>query len=154
MRRSYKVYLAGPVTGCTYEGCTEWRDGVKAKLEQYEYRCISPMRGKKWLKGEGVIKPTGYKAPEHMISSDHNIRCRDKRDVDDCDILLINLQDAYIASLGSVMELERGACKGKYCIVVMEENNLHRHAFVHDAASVIFPTLELAVEYLINVYNI
>jgi nucleoside 2-deoxyribosyltransferase len=154
MRRPYKVYLAGPITGCTYEGCTEWREAVKQKLEKHGYLCSSPMRGKEWLKGEGEIKPTGYTVPEHMISSDLNIYRRDKRDVIDCDVLLLNLQGADIVSIGTAMELALGEDRDKYCIVVMEEDNIHRHAFVNAAASVIFPNLDMAVEYLINVYNV
>lgn len=43
------VYLAGPITGLTYNGCTEWREVVREKVSPY-INTISPMRGKQRLK--------------------------------------------------------------------------------------------------------
>jgi hypothetical protein len=37
---------------------------------------------------------------------------------------------------------------GKHNIVVLEPDNLHHHAFIHDCAHVIYETLEDALNYL------
>jgi hypothetical protein len=44
------VYLAGPITGCSYDGCTEWRDAVIAKLAEKRIKGLYPMRAMAFLK--------------------------------------------------------------------------------------------------------
>ncbi|RLG68461.1 MAG: hypothetical protein DRO11_09110, partial [Methanobacteriota archaeon] len=85
-----KVYLAGPVTGLSYEGCTEWRDIVKKRLEAAGYKCYSPLRGKEFLAKEGHLKATGYKG----VAADQTIFNQCCFDVHNCEILLLNLLGA------------------------------------------------------------
>lgn len=40
-----KVYLAGPITGLTYEGSTNWRDYAKKKLAGGEVFCVNDNDG-------------------------------------------------------------------------------------------------------------
>ncbi len=44
------VYLAGPISGCSYEGCTDWREQVIRDLAQAGIKGLSPMRAKEYLK--------------------------------------------------------------------------------------------------------
>lgn len=41
-----RVYLSGPITGCTYKGATEWRTQVRLELEDAGYMVLDPLRGK------------------------------------------------------------------------------------------------------------
>jgi hypothetical protein len=38
-----KVYLAGPITGLTWEECTVWRNKVVAELKLFDIQCFSPL---------------------------------------------------------------------------------------------------------------
>lgn len=148
-RRTTKVYLAGPITGGSYGECTDWRIKIKTILDGYGYQCISPMRGKEFLKEEEELKSTGYSG----IASDHSIFKRDKHDTTHTDVLLLNLYNAKQISIGSMMELAWAEHCGKFCLVIMEKENPHHHCFVLQAASLIMPDMSSAIAYLIDVYN-
>ena len=44
------VYLAGPITGLTFDGCTDWREYAKKSLAEAGIDGLSPMRAKDYLK--------------------------------------------------------------------------------------------------------
>ena len=44
------VYLAGPISGCDYEGATDWREYATQELGRYGIKGLSPMRAKEYLK--------------------------------------------------------------------------------------------------------
>ena len=50
-----QVYLAGPITGLTFEGCTDWRDYAIASLADNAIKGLSPMRAKEFLKHLGPL---------------------------------------------------------------------------------------------------
>jgi len=64
------------------------------------------------------------------------------------DILYANFLGATRVSIGSMFELAWGSDNKKQVIVVMEKDNIHRHAFVLEAATIIFETTEEAQDYL------
>lgn len=41
-----KIYLCGPINGCTDDECNDWRSAIKHDwwVEQYCHRTIDPMR--------------------------------------------------------------------------------------------------------------
>jgi hemolysin-activating ACP:hemolysin acyltransferase len=47
-----------------------------------------------------------------------------------------------------MMELAWGYQLQKHVVLVMEEDNPHKHCFVHEAADVILPNTEEALEYM------
>ena len=66
-----------------------------------------------------------------------------------CDVFYLNLMDAgERVSIGGVMELAVAAALGKHTVVSMGAENIHRHAFVLEAADVIYETHEEAMKYL------
>lgn len=149
------VYLVGPITGCSYDGCTEWRDGVKETLESTgRYRCFTPMRGKKHLKGHQnlqAIVPEGVRTPG---CTDHDIVSRDYYDCQRADVVFCNLLGSEIVSIGSMFELAWSfANPSSFSVVLLEPENIHWHAFVTQAAGIILPTLDAGVEYLVEVLN-
>lgn len=142
-----RVYLAGAITGCSYKGCTEWREQVAKELEEAGFIPYSPMRGKAYLKSRKSIPAICDDV--NYYSSTHVIFCRDKFDVMNADIIVANLLGAEIASIGTMMELAWGHLLGKFVVVVMEEKgNVHNHAFVREASSIIVNNLEEAVDYI------
>jgi len=140
-----KIYLAGSISGCSYEEVTEKIKSKKERLEKAGYEIFSPMTGKNYLRTELVFRAEGYKNPP---STNHAIFERDKWMVNMVDIVLADLSGAKIASLGTAMELAWASLLGKYTVLVMEEDNIHRHAFILEAADIVFPTLEEAMLYL------
>lgn len=168
MMKQQIVYLCGPITGCSYEGCTSWREYVTKELDKaayevpcvrpgdgiHEYRltapafkCVSPMRGKEFLKELAAIpaRQLGHFDP---MAQDVSINARDSWDCHRCDIGFVNLLGTKIASIGSVMEISDMWNHRKYIILVMEEGNVHDHPFVRARASIILPSVERAVAYM------
>ena len=144
------IYLCGPITGNNYSECTEWRDYAVQVLESKGFGVISPMRGKAYLAKEKNIKDA-YEGTLH--SGKHTIYKRDKFDVSRCDIILSNLSRASQVSIGSVAEIAWADVWNKYVIIVMEEGNIHNHAFIKEMAGIVLPDLDKALDYIIATFG-
>jgi hypothetical protein len=140
-----KLYLVGPIRGLSYKGATDWRTRWTEALMEMGYHIASPMRGKEILKGEKRIKESYEDLP---MSSSKGIYGRDCFDVSQCEVLVANLLHAKEASIGSVMEIQRGRDLAKYVLVVMEKGSVHDHPFVREAASLVVHSEEEAFEVL------
>ena len=146
---SDRVYLAGPITGSTYEESIAWREEAAVTLNSNGYVVLDPMRGKKSLKGKGLL---GSDYQNTILSNKHAIFSRDRADVMSANIILCNLTGATRVSIGTMMELAWAYDNNAYIVVVMEKENVHRHAFVEEVAGVIFPKIENAIAYLTTDY--
>jgi len=139
------VYLAGPITGLTFEGAADgWRAQVPALLPGV--RCLSPLRGIETLARE-------YLPVKHVSGDDaKQIVTRDFNDIKTCDALLVNFLGAERVSIGTCWELGAAYTLQKPVVVVMEPAwaNVHDHAFVHHTAMVVVPTLEYGCAALYN----
>ena len=110
-----KVYLCGPINGCTDEECRNWREYIKTQLPN----TIDPMR-------------RDYRGQED--SSINEIVELDKIDVSNCDVLLVNYDKQ---SVGTSMEVLYAWERGKFVIVVCKEGvslspwlRYHSHSIV------------------------
>jgi nucleoside 2-deoxyribosyltransferase len=141
---SRRVYLAGPITGYTFDGCTEWRDAVKKLLAADGIEAFSPMRAKEYLKAEGVL--TGSYPKGGLFSSSRNIMTRDFFDCTNADVILANLLGSEKPSLGTVMEMA-WAYQARIPLVVAMENsgNPHEHPMLDEAFGFRCSSLEDAV---------
>lgn len=136
-----RIYLAGPIAGLTYEGCTGWRDEVAAEL--YRFMCYSPMRGKGYLKEVGEIGTQRY---QQVLSTDKAIYVRDRMDVLEADLVICNLLGATKASIGTMFELAWASLNNIPVIGIMEkEGNVHDHPFVREAVGFRVETLREAM---------
>ncbi len=97
-----KVYLAGPISGLSYEGATDWRDEARAALLLSGIDCFSPMRHKKSLAGERAIM---HDYPQHVLSNQRAIMTRDRHDTFSADCVLMNLTGVPDVTVGTMMEL-------------------------------------------------
>jgi len=138
------VYLAGPISGLTWEEATKWRQDVAAQLGDLGITVRDPFRGKDFIKRK--IKRQGgfdtealavHKKGEHPLVSGHGIVMRDLWDVASCDMLLVNFLGADRVSIGTVVEIATARAKGKYILVVMEDGNPHQHPFITELASMV-----------------
>ena len=140
------VYLSGPISGLTYEGGTGWREYAQQRLVDSFIDCLSPMRGKEFLKGAGLIIDQMQAVNGNIMSQDSAIVTRDRWDVGRCDFMLVNLIGASIVSIGTVIELGWADAFRKPVVLAMEPSgNIHEHAFIRQLSGYRVPTLDEAL---------
>jgi nucleoside 2-deoxyribosyltransferase len=140
------VYLAGPITGCSYEETVGWRNDVIDQLADNGINAYSPMRGKDFLLD---VEEVADCYDEEIRATSKAITKRDKWDCDRADVLLVNLLDAERISIGTMIELGWASRDSKPVILAMTDKSIHQHPMVREIAMYIFPTLEEAVEQVI-----
>jgi len=144
-----KIYLAGPISGKGYDEVVNLYKEKSKFLKNYGYEVLCPMTGKTYLRNEVKFKEQGYE--QFPVSSNHAIFERDRWMVSQCDIILADLSNAPDkVSIGTMMELAWASLLGKQTIVILPKENIHRHAFVLEAADIIFESLEEAEKYLLD----
>lgn len=143
-----KIYLAGPITGQTGDGVMNAIAEKVAILTDYGYEILHPMIGKTELRTEIEFKSGGY---DHPIANDHAIFTRDHWMVSQADIILVDLSNSGDRiSIGTMMEMAWASHLGKQVVLVMPDGNIHDHAFVREAATIRFLTLDDAYDYLVE----
>lgn len=95
-----KVYLCGPINGCTNEECKHWREQAKLCLTD----TIDPMR-------------RDYRGREDQCVAE--IVEGDKADIDECDALLVNYDKP---SVGTSMEILYAWQNSKPVIIVASKD--------------------------------
>lgn len=144
------VYLAGPIRGTDYKECTDWREYAKEKLTEAGITGISPMRGKEFLKDERKIDFIMYQY-QHPLTIPKGIVSRDRFDVMRCDILLINLLGAKEVSIGTMIEIGWADILRKPVVLVMEQNNPHRHPMITELPGFIVDNLDEAIQLITEI---
>ena len=146
--RTLTVYQAGPITGCSYQGCTDWRKRMVEQLPEFTF--LSPMRAKLYLSDCEEISKSyeGENDLKTILSGKKGINARDHWDCYTCDIIFANLEGATIVSIGTVMEIAWGFAYRKPTIVVMQDDNMHQHPMVLESATHICPTMEIGMKVL------
>ncbi len=151
-----RVYLAGPIAGCTWDETNDWREWVTDQFPEVE--CFSPLRGKDFLQGlkkvplGSAAKQSADLAPDALdaaISSQHSIVVRDHWDVANADLILANLlpsKEIGVVSIGTCFELAWAWYFKKPAVVAMQKGSPNDHPFVREAAYVVVPSLKQAVQ--------
>lgn len=95
-----KIYLGGPINGCTDAECKDWRAEARRMLEGHEI--VDPMaRDYRGREDESVVE----------------IVENDKRDIDGCDVLLMNCPTP---SVGTSMEILYGWQLKKRVLIIAQ----------------------------------
>jgi len=144
-----RVYLAGPITGSSYGTVTEWRDILTERLKGTA-QCLSPMRMKQYLSKEKEIADSYANT---TLSNPRAITTRDRWDAMRCDILVVNFLGATKVSIGTILEIAWADSKRIPIILIMEDDNIHKHSMVMECAGFVVKTLEeaaLVVEALVG----
>jgi nucleoside 2-deoxyribosyltransferase len=117
-----RVYLGGPINGCTDDEAHGWRDDVKQLLEAHGFEWLDPM-------------DRDYRGREMEPGIAAEIVELDKQDIDTCDVLLMNCPKP---SVGTSMEILYGWLGGKQVYAVTPPGSIpspwlvyHAH-FVHE----------------------
>ncbi len=104
-----RIYLGGPINGCTDDEAHGWRESVKEVLVENGHEWIDPM-------------DRDYRGRELEPGIAEEIVVGDKEDIDNCDVLLMN---APKPSYGTAMEILYGAEQaGKRVLVVLPEGTV------------------------------
>jgi len=148
------VYLAGAISGLTYDEASKWRDHVTNELGRFGIKCLSPLRAAIHLRHAGGLLSDceiqeGTKPAVEAMSTPRGVIARDKFDATHCNILLVNLLGAKKVSIGTCVEIGWANALNIPIIVVMEKDNCHNHVFIRESASFITESLSDAV-YLIK----
>jgi nucleoside 2-deoxyribosyltransferase len=136
------IYLAGPITGLTFKGATDWRTYAAELLDSNKIECLTPLRGKDFLLKAGVLHSGTY---DGALTTAKAITRRDYFDCTRASAVLINLLGAERVSIGTVMELAWCYQAQIPTVVVMESNNLHNHVMVNESCTYIVNSLEEAI---------
>lgn len=122
------VYLFGPIAGQTYEQATAWREAATKQLAP-TIECLSPMRGKDFLKGPKIINGA---YPEHILASAPAIVARDLLDLDRSSLLLGFVPYEEALGVGSSIEIGYAVAKGKPIILCLDNPAapLRQHPFI------------------------
>lgn len=142
-------YLAGPISGTSYDECVDWREHAVEELARHGILGMSPMRGKAYLKG---LQQIGDSYPGTSMSSTRGIMTRDFFDCTRADVLIVNLLGAKKVSIGTVMEIA-WAWQARIPVIVAMENegNLHDHGMISEAIGFRVQTLEEALQVAVAV---
>lgn len=140
------VYLSGPIAGLNYDKTLNWRDYVSNILKFSGISFFSPMRYKEFLQNH---KLGGFDDTIPLTSS-KGIMIRDFFDCKRSDLIFVNLLDAKIVSIGTVMEIGWAYCMQKPIILVIEDiGNIHdNHPMITEATSYRVNTLDKGMEIL------
>jgi nucleoside 2-deoxyribosyltransferase len=130
MNNNYLCYLAGPMSGLTYEEAMTWRIYTIEKLKPIIG--LSPVRDCEQFKNTTF---TQIVAPEHMDSlhTPRGIMIRDRNDVYRADVVFINFLNAKKVSIGTVMEVAWANRLHKPIVCAIEDNNPHNHDLILQA---------------------
>ena len=151
-----KVYLAGPISGLTYDQGQDWRALIASQLQEKGILGYSPLRAKAYLKQYGVLEQS-YQTKEQplsCLSSDRGITHRDRWDVMTSDAVLFNFLGAERVSIGTCIEIGWADAFRKPMVIVMEPTgNLHDYPMIREVAGWRVPTLEDGVTILDRILN-
>lgn len=142
-----KIYCCHPISGLSADEVFEYYEDMQSVLGGFGYEVLTPMHGKSHLRTEKNFRASDYR---HPVSTNHAIFNRDRWMVTQADVVYANLLTSQMVSIGTMMELAWASDKGKHVVLAMPEENVHRHAFVLEAADVIYDNAEEALSYLKN----
>jgi nucleoside 2-deoxyribosyltransferase len=138
------VYLAGPISGLSFAGATEWRIEAIRKLAEHGIQGLNPLRFKDYLLHKTRLEDT-Y-ADLNILSSQKGITTRDRWDCQRSDIVLVNLLGAIEKSIGTCLEFGWADSARVPIVTVMEPGNVHDHAMIREVSGFIVPTLAEALD--------
>ena len=129
-----KVYLGGPINGCTDEEAHGWREATKPTIEEHGHEWVDPMT-------------RDYRGRELEPGIAAEIVNGDKIDIDGCDLLLMN---APKPSYGTAMEILYGWQRGKRVIVVLPEGATPSPWVLHHSEAVYYGSVENAAREVLS----
>lgn len=116
-----KVYLGGPINGCTDEEAHGWRESLKPLLSSLGYEAVDPM-------------DRDYRGREMEPGVAREIVQGDLADINACEVLIMNCPRP---SFGTAMEVFYGYTAGKTVITVIPDDGKEPSPWLVEHSSVI-----------------
>lgn len=156
----HKVYMAGPISGLTYDGAENWRDYVKKHLETETTPCLtmvgdrfrmtaiqalSPLRNQEYLRQAGELTQEAKECLQFNdpLTLPMGLTNRDRFDATRCDVLFVNFQGASRPSLGTAMEIAWADLSRIPIVIVTDpDGNPNDHAMITSCATAIVHSLD------------
>lgn len=138
------VYLAGPISGLSYNECTGWRQYIRRSLPDGIVG-YSPMRAKEYLAGETEIE---HSYEEKLFSSQRGLFARDMHDCLQSDALVANFIGSKKVSIGTVMEITAFWWQRKPIVLIMTHGSVHDHPMIREACPFVVQTLDEAIHVI------
>lgn len=146
------VYLAGPITGLSYDAATDWRFDAFNKLSKHGITGLSPMRGKSYLANLKSISGTGEEYKDlGVLSTQKSVVARDRMDTTKSDLVLMNLLGAERVSIGTMIEAGWADCARVPIVLVIEPANIHHHMMLREVAGFVVGSLDEALATIISI---
>ena len=120
-----KVYLAGPITDCSSEEATGWRNYLKSRLPEITF--LDPV-------DFGFTTGQQYERYLDLVPADLEA-------IRQCDVFVANM---YRPSIGTAMELWEAHCKRKHIVVVTKM----RHPWLRYVAHEVYQDIYEVVGHL------
>lgn len=144
-----RVYLAGPMAGCSYEEAVAWRKRFANMLPD-DVLAVSPLRGYSQYMGKTDMIGTGGDA-NHAMRRAHGFVTRDRQDCATSDAIVFNLLKAKRITVGTCVEVGWVDAFRKPSILIMENptdtfRNVHEHAFIRELCGYHVTTEEEAAQ--------
>lgn len=137
-----KVYLAGPISGLTFDAAEGWRHAFSSAVDD-RIECFSPLRGKDFLACRGILEGS---YPEEPLATDQAITARDRHDCTNADLVVFNLLGTTRVTIGTMIELGWADAHRIPAILVIEkEGNPHDHPMVRQTTQFRVDNLEDAL---------
>lgn len=142
-----RVYLAGPITGLTYDEGNDWRAEAIEHLDWHGITAFSPLRAKEYLREYGALE--GQYHDRHPLSSPKGITTRDRWDAMRCDVLLANFVGSQRVSIGTVMEIAWADSVRTPVVAALPPDDVHNHEMLKESIGFCLPTLEEALQVVV-----
>jgi len=141
--RDFLVYLAGPISGLTYNDGQSWREYVSGLFPE-EIHGMSPLRVKAQLARVGIITDS-YE--DHPLTAQAGITQRDRNDCMRADAVLFNMLGAKTVSIGTCIEFGWADAARRPIILAIEpKGNLHDYPIIRQIAGFRCESLETAAQ--------
>jgi len=144
------IYLAGPMTGLTWEQATQWREKAALILTP-SWRVVTPVKGQLQSAQSDVITASTMDDTQEHLPLAHTatgITAQDEFYVRQSDWVLANFTGSTRVSQGTVWELGFAWGLGKQIISVIPKGDVHDHPFIRRRSHVFVQELDEAIEYL------
>jgi nucleoside 2-deoxyribosyltransferase len=139
------------MSGMTVQEAQSWRNYITSNLPK-EFKILSPLRGQVPLKEDRTIESSYCNS---LFCSQRAITSRDRNDIMQSDVMILNLLGAKRVSIGSIFEAGWADMRRIPIILIMEKSgNVNDHPILREVASWIVPTLDKALKVCRSVFDI
>jgi nucleoside 2-deoxyribosyltransferase len=146
-----RIYLAGPITGCTEGQANDWRTDFAARLESIRIRGISPLRCEPL---HGPVYGSTYN--DSRFGTAKAISSKNLMDLRRCDLTLAYFpyaETARVPSIGTILEIGAAHENGKPIIVVSEHPKTSDHPVLNAFAGWMLSDLNEAFETIQGLFG-